>query len=159
MATKAHPLEKVLILIRHAHRDKKGGRDSDNGLSSMGKKQAQNILKHFERNFAKQTPILLCSPKKRCMETVEPIARKLDCPMQISFILDEGGNIEQKVKSFEKWWHEEGPELTVACSHGDWLPVCLKKLTGVRSDMAKGGWAEIRFNNGKPVLISLLESV
>jgi broad specificity phosphatase PhoE len=156
MVTKTPPSDKILIFIRHAHRDKKTGRDQDNGLSATGKKQAQGLTKYFEKAYPKAKPVVLSSPKRRCVETVEPIARKFDVTIQLSFILDEGGKIEQKVKSFDRWWKDQAPDLTIVCSHGDWLPAALKRLTGVRADMAKGGWAEIHYNQGKPVLVNLV---
>ena len=50
-----------------------------------------------------------------------------------------------------------GPDLTVVCSHGDWIPSFLMSLLGPTPISAKGGWAEIRLDDSGPVLVWLFQ--
>lgn len=65
----------IWILIRHAHRDT-ADRAQDNGLSKKGREQAKRLRKYFEERFPEGEGdlVLVTSPKKRCVETIEPIA-------------------------------------------------------------------------------------
>jgi broad specificity phosphatase PhoE len=135
---------KTLIVVRHAHRDKPVP-DSDNGLSQKGRKQAQRISSLYRavHGGAKGKPAILSSPKKRCRETMAPLARAVRAPVLISGLLDEGGRISTRVSAFLKEWARSPEELTVVCSHGDWIPVFFKKAIGVELDLEKGAWAEL----------------
>ena len=68
---------KSLIILRHAHRNKPFGGLLDNGLSRKGKKQAAQAGKHFLEEYGRVKALVLSSPKRRCIETVEPIAEKI----------------------------------------------------------------------------------
>jgi len=126
-------------------------------LSEKGKKQAKKLLLHFLESYPDSVPLILSSPKARCKETVEPISVRVKVPVKESDLLDEGDYVERRAESFIKWWKEKGPELTIACSHGDWIPVGLEKATGVSVDLEKGGWAELREKKGKIELITLIQ--
>jgi broad specificity phosphatase PhoE len=167
---------KTLILIRHAHRDTKD-RAADNGLSDKGRKQASVVAKYFERStlFAaaqelmrgpsSSRPSLMSSPKHRCIETIEPLARKLNAEIGTSGLVIEQKGSEsprefgRRIEEFISWWKSEGPPLVIVCSHGDWLPACVERLTGGRVEFRKGAWAEIVLEDGgRPVLRWLIQS-
>lgn len=152
-------MNKTLILVRHAHRDKTLGRDIDNGLSKKGNKQAARIEKRFRSLYPSEEALVVSSPKRRCIETVAPLVHGDESKVSIMSSLDEGGTLEQKAKDFIRWWRAEAPPLTAACSHGDWLPVCLRALTGVRTELKKGAWAEIEDDDGKIKLTWLLQEL
>jgi 8-oxo-dGTP diphosphatase len=142
---KAPDLAKILILVRHAHRDKPMGGILDNGLSEKGRRQAKRVRERFEAELGGSArAYLVSSPKARCRETLEPLSQLLGTEIAINEMLNEGEPVIQKVRSFLEWWRLKGPSLTVICSHGDWLPVCIGELTGVPYELAKGGWAELR---------------
>lgn len=135
------------------------GHSIDNGISKKGEHQANLLLKHFISNFKDQNPEIVSSPKLRCIETVEPIAKSLDCNIKINQLLDEGGNHLEKTNKFLRWWLEEAPELVIACSHGDWIPVFIGQITGSEIELSKGGWAEFHLTKGKTSLYSLIQNL
>src|SRR4051812_17636433 len=127
----------VLIIVRHAHRDKAEGREQDNGLSAKGLKQAARVLERFQAELgAGAKPRLLSSPKKRCVETVQPIASATGVKLQLSPLLDEGADLETRARRFFAEWKKDAPALTVICSHGDWIPYFLEFATGVPTDLS-----------------------
>jgi broad specificity phosphatase PhoE len=138
----------MLILVRHAHRDKTQGRARDNGLSEKGRKQAAIFEEHWEKKLAKRKPAFLSSPKRRCTQTVAGLAAKLNCRVRVSPLLDEQhellnesyGKFRGRVKRFLTWWEKEGPDCLVACSHGDWIPEFLKLTRGKPKELSKGEW-------------------
>ena len=157
---------KILILVRHAHRNKTGGPSADNGLSTKGKRQARRLAAYFRRRFGKKKKaIVLSSPKLRCLETVIPLARAAKTPVEVEPRLNEmGGNgkessrqFGERITEFARWWREEAPPFVVACSHGDWIPEALAELTGASLDLKKGGWAEVVLEDGKPRLVWLMQ--
>ncbi|MBI3542963.1 MAG: histidine phosphatase family protein [Deltaproteobacteria bacterium] len=152
-----HP--KTLILIRHAHRVKVDGGAADNGLSPKGRRQAEAARKFFKRRFDDTHPLIVSSPKKRCLETVEPIARAAQVEVSISPLLDEGPSVLRRAQEFIAWWKREAPELTIACSHGDWLPVCLEELVHVDLELKKGAWAELELSARSPRLTWLVQTL
>jgi broad specificity phosphatase PhoE len=155
-------LNKTLVLVRHAHRDT-SDRDQDNGLSDKGFEQSEKILEYFKERFTKTDPILLSSKKCRCVETLEPISKKIKTPIKISPLLmeQEGTETEKefrkRVETFCNNWKEGKSELTIVCSHGDWIPLALHYLVDVYTDLKKGGWAEIALVDGKPTLKYLIQ--
>lgn len=162
--------KKTLILTRHAHRDT-SDRAADNGLSPKGRAQARAL----EERFAEEYPgrkgnafLVLSSPKRRCVETVRGIARRAGRGVKISQLLTEQGEgessreLEARVRKFVEWWKTQAPPRTLICSHGDWLPLALRSLTGAAADMKKGGWAEVVLETGgrrlsQPLLKALLQ--
>jgi broad specificity phosphatase PhoE len=81
--------DRKLIIVRHAHRDTSSGRERDNGLSERGREQAKAVSRYFRERFAKETALLLSSPKVRCIETLLPLSDRLDVEVQILDLLDE----------------------------------------------------------------------
>jgi 8-oxo-(d)GTP phosphatase len=150
-------VEKTLILIRHAHRSKRWGSEADNGLSARGRKQAERLRRFFLGKFPKGRVRVVSSPKARCVETVEPIARSARTRVRAEPLLDEGAALAARCARFESWWRRRAPARVVACSHGDLLPVLLLRLTGARADMSKGAWAEVRLKGGRAELVSLVQ--
>ncbi len=137
---------KTLVIIRHAHRNKPKGRDADNGLSSQGRKQAHALAKLYARAFKRKKPRIFTSPKIRCIETVELIAKKTKVSLETLDSLNEAttdSERAEKIRAFHSLWLSSETPLTVICSHGDWIPAYLKKVIGVEIDLDKGGWLQI----------------
>ncbi|MEO5970725.1 MAG: phosphoglycerate mutase family protein [Bdellovibrionia bacterium] len=146
--------EKILVLVRHGHRDTTS-KKADNGLTDTGQKQARRIKEEFADKFEDEKPLFLSSPKHRCIETLEPLADEFDKKVKIDALLDEESQDERaskfidRIKDFLDWWKNKAPKVTIACSHGDWLPEAVNLLTGKEADFAKGGWTLLTLNAGK----------
>lgn len=146
---------KTLILIRHAHRDVQL-RSQDNSLSNKGLKQVL-ALKTYCRKRHESPPslqktggaIFLSSPKKRCIETLTPLADALGYPLQVESALNEkqmGEGIyefEQRVERFLDQCTSLPAQEVYICSHGDWLPVASEKLLGISLQHKKASWLEV----------------
>lgn len=152
-------MNKTLVLVRHAHRDKAWGRSTDNGISDKGRRQAQAVLRLWlERHGqAKGAPLVLSSPKRRCMETVAPIAAALGVRVEERDVLDEGGDLLRSAREFVKWWKTQAPPLVVACSHGDWIPVCIDRLIGSPIEVEKGAFVELGLEGDEVRLLFLAQ--
>jgi broad specificity phosphatase PhoE len=145
-------MQKTLILIRHAHRDNTQ-RELDNGLSEKGREQAKAIKRFFTERFSKDEVgkglWLLSSPKLRCIETLQPIAKVMERQVDIHPNLDEQSSresikaFEARIQGFLHEWAESKMQLTILCSHGDWLPTAMAQLTGNHQDFKKGAWLEL----------------
>lgn len=150
-------MTKTLVLIRHAHRDT-SNRELDNGLSDKGKDQAKDLRRFFSDRFdqaeLKDGLWLVSSPKKRCLETLNPIAKLLDRTVDIHPGLDEASMREStasftsRIEQFLREWQQSKAALTLLCSHGDWLPMAVNHLLGIHQEFKKGGWLEVEWQGG-----------
>lgn len=157
-------MNKTLVIVRHAHRDTSKGQEFNNGLSDKGRKQVRKLFDfYFERFPEVEKPILLSSARKRCVETLEPLARKLERRLVLSPLLLERTEKEtvpqfkQRIRRFKREQVKNPSELTVICSHGDWIPFFFKELLGIEIELKKGGWAEVEFTD-KPRLTWIVQS-
>jgi len=164
------PTYRQLIIVRHAHRDKPKplGSGADNGLSKKGKAQAKEVARFFLKFVKPSSPSavkLLSSPKKRCVQTLDPLSAKLKCPIEILPALDEQGSsqsgeaFQKKIRTFFDAWEKGGNPITIICSHGDWIPLALKMLSGTSVDLKKGGWTQLNFENGNYQLTWILQKL
>ncbi len=139
--------KKTLILIRHAHRDTGDGRTRDNGLSDKGKEQAREFRDAYLKNKFDPNALFYSSPKKRCVETLEPLAKKLARDIEIDKLLDEQSDGEsnyaltRRIDLFAAWVEQTEAQTVVACSHGDWIPSFCDKVIHNPMDFRKGEWA------------------
>jgi len=146
-------LPKTLVLIRHGHRDT-SRRELDNGLSDKGKDQARWLKRFFSDRFGELTSPegiwLVSSPKKRCQETLQPIAKALGRDLDIHPELDEQNprepfmQLQGRVQDFIKEWRASQAQVTLVASHGDWLPIAAETLLGQSFDFKKGCWFEVQ---------------
>jgi broad specificity phosphatase PhoE len=157
-------MEKRLILIRHAHRETdQPDRLADNGLSPKGWSQAEALARIFHQRFKSQKPVLKSSGKTRCLETLELISKLTGVPIQKDARLMEqettesNGVFQKRIDAFIEWWKKDAPELVVACSHGDWLPVAIDEMTGQFVDMKKGAWVELELRPDKIKLLDVIQ--
>lgn len=145
-------MDKTLIIIRHGSRDNTK-REIDNGLDDKGKDQAKRIKRFFTSRFSqedlKSGLWLVSSPKIRCVETLQPIAKALDRPVDIHPGLDEqapreaSAAMEARIQGFLSEWKKSTAGITVLSSHGDWIPMAVSRLLGLSVDPKKGSWLEI----------------
>jgi broad specificity phosphatase PhoE len=148
-----------LILVRHAHRDN-SLRSEDNGLSELGQAQTLKLSQNLQSRFDLSNCIWDSSPKKRCIETIAPLAMER---LQISELLDEQksgesfADFDERISSYLTFWQKSLEPLRIACSHGDWIPEATLKLTGLRVDLGKSGYALFSLDaQGKVTLQDLL---
>lgn len=154
-------MTKTLVLIRHGHRDN-SRREIDNGLDDKGRDQAKNIKRFFMERFStedfKNGLWFVSSPKLRCVETILPTAKGLERNVDSHPDLDEqsgregSAGLEMRVQRFLQEWTNSKITFTVACSHGDWLPLATYHLLGVTHDFKKGGWLEVEWSSGRAYL-------
>jgi len=139
---------KTLIVTRHAHRDV-NNRHDDNGLNEKGQKQAKYLSHYIIERYKKKSLYLSSSPKLRCQETLTPLAEELGLKINIDTLLDESGTqnegLASRVLKFIEWMNKKAPELTVICSHGDWLPLFFEETIGEAIDLKKSGIAELEW--------------
>jgi broad specificity phosphatase PhoE len=149
------PDEKILILIRHAHRDTTRI-ELDNGLSGEGVSQAKTLANSLKGIFRLKNAVLLSSPKRRCIETLEPIRLLGNLKIETDPLLVEKQEIEtfshfkKRIEQFIESWQSQQNALTLICSHGDWLPEAVEILVGAKSEFKKGSWAELFISNNRP---------
>jgi broad specificity phosphatase PhoE len=129
---------KTLILVRHAHRDTDVGRERDNGLSDKGRAQAERVMRRLKKPLTGADVRIVSSPKRRCVQTVTPLARALGRRVYRLDDLDEGPPLGAKIKRFLEWFERTEASVVVVCSHGDWIPAAF----GV--DLKKGEWTRIK---------------
>jgi broad specificity phosphatase PhoE len=143
---------KRLILIRHAHRDTDEGRSRDNGLSEKGQDQVKRLLRFVTSKVEdSEEVVVFSSPKKRCQETIMPIAKAFKVQCLIDGRVNEHGVSESardyslRMDDFLEFWKKECPETTIVCSHGDWIPTAVHKLTGAKIGLKKAGYVEMEW--------------
>jgi 8-oxo-dGTP diphosphatase len=112
-----------LYLVRHA---KAGERrlwtDDDvlRPLSKKGWKQSASVAKRL----AKLEPTLLLSSRYvRCVQTLEPLAKRLGTTVEVDDRLTEEEPVEPVLELLR-----EVPDGAVLCSHGDIIPATIQRL-------------------------------
>lgn len=161
-------MEKRLILIRHAHRDT-SDRSLDNGLSRKGQRQAGRIVRYGEKlilpeDYRKLNGEMVSSPRKRCLETVQDLAKSWKASVNVAKDLDERGETEtsaafmERIHRFLVAWQKNPCHLTIICGHGDWLPLAIFHLIGLSVEMKKGAWLEIEWTHCHGELSSYIPS-
>ena len=158
---------RTLILVRHAHRNKPAplGRKADNGLSKKGKAQAREMLRRYRKCFGKKRPVLISSPKLRCVETLEPLSQWIKARITTSDSLEEQGAKEsdrdyhERILKFVGEWQKNKAKLTVLCGHGDLFPLLTQELTGCAIELKKGGWIELAYDGTHYQIIWVLQKL
>ena len=113
----------VIYLVRHAKAGERRvweGDDEARPLSKYGWKQSEAIAK---RLTAKGATSLHSSPYVRCMQTLEPLAKRLGVEVEADQRLSEGGPFEPVLELLG-----EVATGAVLCSHGDIVPDVIQAL-------------------------------
>ncbi|MDJ0771146.1 MAG: phosphoglycerate mutase family protein [Ilumatobacter sp.] len=119
-----------LYLVRHAKAGERRvwtGDDVDRPLSKTGWKQATLVGK---RLAALEPSVLCSSPYVRCVQTLEPLAARLDQPVEIEKRLTEFEPLEPMLDLLA-----ELPSGAVLCSHGDLIPAAIQALKRSGTDL------------------------
>jgi len=161
-------MSKTLVFVRHAHRDTEDP-SRDNGLSEKGLHQVENLVHYFKSWVDREHPDakvkIHASPKKRCIQTITPVALALDSKVEIDPRLIEVSPMESesqvraRILSFLEDWKSRSSELTLACSHGDLIPMSVQMLTGARIGIKKAGVVQIEGVAGEFFLTALIQKV
>ena len=112
-----------LYLVRHAKAGERRlwtGDDLDRPLSKKGWKQSEALAK---RLAGRDPSILLSSPYVRCIETLEPLAKRLGTRVDVDKRLTEEEPVDPVIELLA-----EVPDGTVLCSHGDIIPATVLEL-------------------------------
>jgi 8-oxo-dGTP diphosphatase len=113
----------TIYLVRHA---KAGERrswmnaDEKRPLSKKGWKQAEAVADRLE---AKTSSTLVSSPFVRCVQTLEPLAKRLGSEVAIDDRLAEGEDFEPVLELIATL-----PGGSVLCTHGDIVPAVIQAL-------------------------------
>lgn len=117
----------MLYLVRHAKAGSRHdfkGNDRLRPLSSAGKRQAHALAQRL-------TPILtiaggttfVSSPFLRCIQTLRPLAKKVDATVETDERLSEGHRFAEVLTLMDAL-----PDYSVLCSHGDVIPETIGAL-------------------------------
>ncbi len=113
----------TLYLLRHANAGARGkwlADDRTRPLTSQGRHQAADLVEVLGQLDITR---ILCSPFRRCIETVAPLGAALGITIEIerAFAEGPGGPAIQVIRSLAE-------ENVVVCSHGDIIPAVLEAL-------------------------------
>jgi len=113
----------TIYLVRHAQAGKRDHwRDDDQlrPLTEVGHEQAVELAMRFD---SVAVPQVLSSPYLRCMQTLEPLARRKGLEVEPTGVLAEGHAFVAVIDLLLAV-----PEHTVLCSHGDVIPETIEAL-------------------------------
>lgn len=120
-----------ILLLRHSpagNRSKWDGDDALRPLDKKGQRQARGLA---EALAVYPISRICSSPYTRCLQTVEPLSKKLGLSIDVEPSLAEGASFQQAIDFLESI----SPEVAVVCTHGD----VLQMLVGAGQPMKKGG--------------------
>lgn len=124
------------------------------------------MARFFLSRFSDVKPVILSSPKVRCVETVAPLAKAVDAEIVAVPELTEHGDLSKEEtypqfkKRIEKILSEQinsRSKIIILCSHGDWIPEALQILTGNDLALDKAGWAEFEIVGSQRKLTWLVQ--
>jgi 8-oxo-dGTP diphosphatase len=114
----------TIHLLRHAtagNRDNFNGDDRERPLTKKGKAHAKSIAESLREREIER---IVTSPYKRCVQTVEPLAKMIGATIEISDALAEGPDIDAAYDLI----HNLAGANAVLCSHGDVIPAAMNRL-------------------------------
>ena len=114
----------VIHLVRHAHagsRQRWDRPDEQRPLSERGWGQARGLAKDLRKAGI---DLLWTSPYVRCHQTLEPLADRLELPIEDVDLLAEGGWGPPVLEALLE--AADGGRTVAACSHGDIIPAVIE---------------------------------
>jgi 8-oxo-dGTP diphosphatase len=141
----------TIHLLRHAtagNRDNFNGDDRERPLTKKGKAQAKSIAESLREREIER---IVTSPYKRCVQTVEPLAKMIGATIEISDALAEGPDIDAAYDLI----HNLAGANAVLCSHGDVIPAAMNRLMWLgltihsRFYCSKGSIWEVDIEDGR----------
>lgn len=156
--------KKTLFIVRHAHRIVTD-RSLDNGLSDRGHRQA-SAAAHFIHQIMGPKPFVMrSSPRLRCQQTLEPLAKLAQTKIEIDPLLCEQESDESektfldRIETAKKRWIQHDPERLVICSHGDWIPEFCSLSFSQRIALEKGGIIEAKIVGERPLVFDIRQKL
>lgn len=141
----------TIHLLRHSaagNRDNFNGDDRERPLTKKGKAQAKSIAESLREREIER---IFTSPYKRCVQTVEPLAKMIGATIEISDALAEGPDIDAAYDLI----HNLAGANAVLCSHGDVIPAAMNRLMWLgltlhsRFYCSKGSIWEVDIDSGR----------
>lgn len=117
-----------LYIVRHAKagsRSEFDGDDRDRPLTNSGRKQAAELA---SRLAAVSPTMIVSSPYRRCLETLEPLGVAIDSEVHIDARLGEFGERQSRPDEALLELLHSVPDRSVLCSHGDVIPALIDTL-------------------------------
>lgn len=136
------------LYIRHAHRETYD-RSLDNGLSEKGHQQAEQLVEVLEQVPGLTRPKkILSSPKLRCLQTAEHLARWIGGEVIVEPLLDEQRPKEEAPAFFGRIAkflvdHQKSSEVAFV-SHGDVLALMARFYGSPKDQVRKGDFFLVR---------------
>lgn len=118
----------TVYVVRHAKAgSRQAWRDDDflRPLSKAGRAQTKAITKWLAPEPVTR---VLSSPYVRCVQSVEPLAKRDELPVEVADELTEGAAFSQSLRLIEK----VAEETAVLCTHGDVIGNLLDHLDRLR---------------------------
>ena len=133
----------------------------DNGLSEKGFEQVEKLKKKYLSGELLAGGYFFSSPKKRCIETLQPLSLLTKKNLEIKGGLNEQGTHEdyalflKRINSFiiECLTFSGSSSVLYLCSHGDVIPILIEQLTGKQVSVEKGKALTIAFDGKKWALL------
>jgi 8-oxo-dGTP diphosphatase len=117
-----------IYLVRHAKAGSRhdfDGDDRDRPLTNAGRKQAAVLA---TRLAAISPTLIVSSPYRRCIETVEPLAVAIDGEVQMHEALGEFATEQSRPGAALMTLLLSVPDRAVLCSHGDVIPAIINSF-------------------------------
>lgn len=117
-----------VLIFRHAER--MHAHSDDPPLSQRGLMQANALPNLIEQNQFPAPSKIICSPKVRAIQTMEPLSEKLKIPLQIQTDLNERQSSEhadvfsKRIKRFIDYIEKQSGIIFLV-SHLDWIEEAL----------------------------------
>lgn len=118
-----------LYIVRHAKagsRSEFDGDDRDRPLTNSGRRQAAELA---SRLAAVSPTLIVSSPYRRCIETLEPLGVAIETEVRIDDRLGEFGDKQTRLDTALLDLLYSLPDRSVLCSHGDVIPAIISVLT------------------------------
>jgi 8-oxo-dGTP diphosphatase len=129
------------VLVRHAHAGSRerweGGDDRLRPLSKKGRRQAEALVRSLA---AIPLERILSSPYRRCVESVEPLARARGLRIEETEALAEGAGLEAVLALLR----EVAGRPSAVCTHGDIMYEVCEELVRLRLVRR----SEVRYEKG-----------
>lgn len=113
-----------MFLIRHGRagvRNDHSRGDDQRPLDALGRDQAEAIARNWQSG---EIEGIFSSPALRCVQTVEPLARRFGLTVEIAPQLFEGASTSRSIEFVRSFTGRS----VVLCSHGDVIPDILRML-------------------------------
>jgi 8-oxo-dGTP diphosphatase len=131
----------TVFLVRHAvalsRKAWKGDDDDLRPLTPKGQRQASWLVDLLGDASVRR---VLSSPAVRCVETVQPLAKKLGLQVEATDMLQEGAPLEKAYDLLTKMAGKKGD--TVLCAHGDLVPALMETVAREGTETGRILWAK-----------------